>query len=96
LTFTLPAEVSQQEILIMAAQADGTDVEVKSVAEGGTEKQQLEKLKELLATAQKYMEMSDDQGIKPGYLKSDSAAYTQSLVNIISEVVKNKDQSTHT
>jgi len=57
-----------------AAQADGTDVEVKSVAEGGTEKQQLEKLKELLATAQKYMEMSDDQGIKPGYLKSDSAA----------------------
>lgn len=96
LTFTLPAEASQQEILIMAAQADGTDVEVKSVAEGGTEKQQLEKLKELLATAQKYMEMSDDQGIKPGYLKSDSAAYTQSLVNIISEVVKNKDQSTHT
>ena len=37
LTFTLPESVVKQDIRIVAAQADGADVEVKSIAEGGTE-----------------------------------------------------------
>ena len=96
LTFTLPESVVKQDIRIVAAQADGADVEVKSIAEGGTEEQQLAELQEVLTLALNYLEKTDDRGVKIGYLQSDSAAYVRDLTGLIGEVVKNKDQSTHT
>ncbi|MBO7267631.1 MAG: M60 family metallopeptidase [Bacteroidaceae bacterium] len=96
LNFTLPNEVATQEIFIVAAQADGTDVEVKTVAEGGDETQQYAALKTSINEAKKVIAMSDESGKKPGYYFASVVETLEILLIDAQEAYDNKDQSQHT
>ena len=96
LNFTLPNEVATQEIFIVAAQADGTDVEIKTVAEGGDETQQYAALKTSISEAKKVIAMSDESGKKPGYYFASVVETLEILLIDAQEAYDNKDQSTHT
>ena len=93
LSFTLPAEMASQELVIVAAQADGTDVPVKTVAEGGDENQQYEALKTNIAEAKKVIAMS---GSKPGYYYESVVRSLKMLLSKAESAYDNKDQSEHT
>ena len=94
--FTLPNEVATQEIFIVAAQADGTDVEIKTVAEGGDETQQYAALKTSISEAKKVIAMSDEEGKKPGYYFGSAVEALEILLIDAQEAYDNKDQSQHT
>ncbi|MBR3984761.1 MAG: M60 family metallopeptidase [Bacteroidaceae bacterium] len=95
LTFTLPDEVAAQDIYIVAAQADGTDVPVLSVAEGGDEEQQYAALATAIKQAQATMAMSDDKGMKPGYYFGSAVKGLSVLLDSASQAYDAKDQRTH-
>ena len=95
LTFTLPDEVAAQDIYIVAAQADGTDVPVLSVAEGGDEEQQYAALATAIKQAQATMAMSDDKGMKPGYYFGSAVKGLSALLDSASQAYDAKDQRTH-
>ena len=96
LAFTLPTEAAAQEIVIVAAQADGTDVPVKTVAEGGNESQQYDALKNNIAEAKKVIAMSDPSGSKPGYYYGSVVKALQALLAEATAAYDSKDQSAHT
>ena len=96
LTFTLPAEAAAQEIIVVAAQADGTDVTVKTVAEGGDESQQYTALKTNISEAQKVIAMSDATGSKPGYYYGSVVEALEALLAEATAAYEAKDQSVHT
>lgn len=95
LTFTLPDHVVMQDIYIVAAQADGTDVPVLSVAEGGDEEQQYAALATAIKQAQATMAMSDDKGMKPGYYFGSAVKGLSVLLDSASQAYDAKDQRTH-
>ena len=95
-TFKIPKEYEMSDIFVVAAQADGTDAPVKSLAEGGTESQQLEILKETLALAKEYAAKSDATGTKIGFFKPDSVVVLNELISKIENVIQNNDQSEQT
>ena len=96
LSFTLPAEAAAQEIIVVAAQADGTDVTVKTVAEGGDESQQYTALKTNISEAQKVIAMSDATGSKPGYYYGSVVEALEALLAEATAAYEAKDQSVHT
>ncbi len=96
LTFNIPREHNMSDILIVAAQADGTDAPVKSIAEGGTEEQQLELLNKILSQANNYAKKSDDTGTKIGYFKPEAVIELNQLISKIEAVIQHSDQSEHT
>ena len=95
-TFTLPDEVASQDIIIVAAQADGTDVVVPSAAEGGNEEQQYAALKSAIAEAKAVIALSDATGMKPGYYFGSVVETLNSLLGEANAAYTNKDQSAHT
>ena len=95
-TFTIPKEYEMHNIIVVAAQADGTDVVIKSLAEGGTESQQLAILEETLALAKEYAAKSDATGMKVGFFKPDFVATLNELISKIEYVIQNNDQSEQT
>lgn len=96
LKFNIPREYSMSDILIVAAQADGTDVPVKSIAEGGSEEQQLALLNKTLTLAKTYAKKTDDTGTKIGYFKADFATELNQLISKVESVIQNSDQSEQT
>lgn len=94
-SFTLPDEVAGQEVYIVAAQADGTDVPVLTTAEGGTEEQQYAALNAALKQANATMAMSDETGTKPGYYYGSAVEKLAQLLYDAQAAYDNKDQSTH-
>ena len=94
LTFTLPEEVAVQDIYVVAAQADGTDVAVKTVAEGGDEEQQYKALSEAIKQAKSVIAMSDSR--KPGYYFDSVVDDLNILLDEATAAYDNKDQSAHT
>jgi len=95
-SFTLPDEVTAQEIYIVAAQADGTDVPVLTTAEGGDENQQYTALAAAIKQAKATMAMSDETGMKPGYYFGSVVETLEALLDGAQAAYDNKDQSTHT
>ena len=95
LTFTLPNEVAAQDIIVVAAQADGADMEVKSVAEGGSESQQYAALKSNIAEAKNVIAKSDASGMKPGYYFGSVVEDLEILLAEATAAYDNKDQSAH-
>lgn len=95
-TFTLPDEAASQDIIIVAAQADGTDVPVPSAAEGGNEEQQYAALKSAIAEAKALIGMSDATGMKPGYYFGSVIKELNALFSEASAAYDSKDQSVHT
>ena len=95
-SFTLPDEVAAQEIYIVAAQADGTDVPVPTTAEGGDEEQQYTALAAAIKQAKATIAMSDETGMKPGYYFGSAVEILGVLLDEAQTAYDNKDQSTHT
>jgi len=95
LTFTLPDEVAGEDIYIVAAQADGTDVPVLSVAEGGDEEQQYAALATAIKQAEATMSMSDETGMKPGYYYASAVEDLGNLLDQAQYAYEQKEQSTH-
>lgn len=93
LTFKIPAEYKMHEIIVVAAQADGTDVRIPSIAEKGTEEQQLEILKKTLTLAKEYVQKTDSAGLKINFFRPDSVTALAELIIEVESVIQNSDQS---
>ena len=93
LSFKIPKEYAMQNILVVAAQADGTDVLIKSRAEGGSESEQLAILEQKLALAKEYAEKTDSAGVKIGFFRPNSMSTLQELIDKAENVIQNNDQT---
>lgn len=91
--FNIPSEYKMAEIVVVAAQADGTDAIIKSRAEGGSESEQLALLKEALSTAKAYVQRTDATGTKIGYFLPDSVEGLNALIKKVEDIILNSDQS---
>ena len=96
LAFTLPEEVAAKEVVIVAAQANGTDVVVKTAAEAGTEEQQYKALSTAIKQAKAVIAMSDPEGKKPGYYFGSVVEDLDILLGEAQNAYSKKDQSVHT
>lgn len=96
LTFTLPASLKYTAVRIVAASPDGTDVEVPSTAEGGTEAQQLSALKTALNNAKAILALSDTTGGNAGAIISTFLEPLQLLYDEALQAQTDADQSQHT
>lgn len=98
-TFTVTDEVAAliraDEATIMAIAGTGVDMKVVSKAQGGTEAEQLQALKNALAEANDILSMSDDTGTNVGYFKSNYLGALTALVRAAEEARDNKDASVH-
>ena len=96
LAFTLPDEAAAQDIFVVAAQADGTDVVIRTAAEGGDESQQYAALKNNIAEAKAVIALSDERGMKPGYYFGSVVEELAVLLDEATAAYDAKDQSVHT
>ena len=96
LSFKLPKGYTMRDIIVVAAQADGTDVRIPSLAEAGTEEQQFDILDKTLALAKEYVVQTDSTGKKIGLFYPDSVADLKELVEYADQVILNSDQSEYT
>lgn len=94
LSFTLPDEIATQEIYIVATQANGDDIPMNTVAEGGTEEQQYNALNEAIKQAKTITSMGDSR--KPGYYFDSVVEELEILLGEATAAYNNKDQSLHT
>lgn len=95
LNFTLPEEVVAQSFFIVAAQADGTDVYVPSLAEGGNESEQYAALKKSIGTAESLVALVGESGMNPGYYISSCLETLRALLSGAKAAYDNKDQTVH-
>ena len=93
--YTLNLPVTATKVKIYAVQADGTKVEVKSAAEGGTEEQQIEALKKAITAAKSLIAKSGDPKYA-SYLKSSVVTELQEMIDEAQVALDNKDQSQYT
>ena len=92
-SLNLPATATK--VKIYAVQADGTKVEVKSAAEGGTEEQQMEALKKAIAAANSLIKKSGDNKYAT-YLRASAVAELEEMVAEAQAALDNLDQSLYT
>ena len=90
---TLP--VTATKVKIYAVQADGTKVEVKSAAEGGTEEQQLEALNKAITAANTLIKNTSEKKYA-SYIRSSVVAELQEMVAEAKAAIDNQDQSQYT
>lgn len=96
LRFTLPANCQTAPLHIVAVQADGTEVNVPSTAEAGTEAEQLAALKASLTTAKGVLDLRDDEGLAVGHLFGFALTDLQAIYDSALAARDNADQSIHT
>jgi hypothetical protein len=87
--------VSNNNFVIVAVSANGTEVTVNDKRDG-TEEQQLGALKDALASAEVILTYSDNTGKKVGYYYESALVNLTSIVNDVKAVIENNDQSVHT
>lgn len=95
-TFTLPVPVRGYTLRLAAVQADGTEVNIPSTAEAGTEAEQLSALKTALSTAKSMLDMKDDEGVHVGWYYGYALTDLQLLYDEAQQAIENADQSTRT
>lgn len=93
LTFTLPQGVAGCPLRIVACQADGTDVVVRSTAEGGTEQQQLTALKNSLKATADVLALGDADGYHVGWYVASYLDDLQTLYDAANAAYTNRDQT---
>lgn len=80
---------------LVAVVAEGEDVRAKSVAEAGTEAEQLNILKKSIYAVQAALKLSDDKGMYVGYYKKSSLPELEALLAEAQAAIKGKDTSLH-
>ena len=93
--YSLNLPVTATKIKIYAVQADGTKVEVKSAAEGGTEEQQLEALNKAITAAKSLISKSRNTKYA-SFLKASAITELEEMVAEAQAAIDNKDQSLYT
>ena len=90
---TLPATVTKMKIY--AVNADGSKVEIKSAAEGGTEEQQIEALKKAITAANTLISKANNPKYA-SYLRPSAVAELIEMVADAQAALDNNDQSLYT
>lgn len=89
-TVELPATAMQYKIY--AVQGDGTKVEVKSAAEGGTEEQQIDALEKAISAGNSLIRIANNSKYA-SYLRASAVAELEDMVTDAQAALDNKDQS---
>ena len=95
ITDEVAAMIRADEVTIVAVAGTGADMKVVSKAQGGTEAEQLQALKNALAEANDILSLSDDTGTNVGYFKSNYLGALTALVRDAEQARDNKDTSVH-
>ena len=92
----IPVSAQGANLRVVAAQADGTDVELPDIAESDNEEMQIEALNAVLSTAKSIMSKQTTTGREIGYYYADALATLTSLYDSAKAAADNKDTSVHT
>ena len=93
---TLPAPCQNIRLRLVAVSADGTETDIPSTAEAGTEEEQLAALKNSLNSAKSVLDLRDDEGITVGYYFGYALNDLQAIYDSALRARDNKDQTEHT
>ena len=93
--YTVDLPVTATKVKVCAVQADGTKVEVKSAAEGGTEEQQLEALNKAITAANTLIRNTSEKKYA-SYIRSSVVAELQEMVAEAKDAIDSQDQSQYT
>ena len=91
----IPVSAQGADLKVVAAQADGTDVELQDIAESDSEELQIEALNAVLATAKSIMGKQTTTGREIGYYYTDALATLTELYNSAKAAADNQDTSVH-
>ena len=94
--FSVVLPVTAVNVKVYAVQADGTKVEIKSAAEGGTEEQQLSALTSAISAATTLLASTTDDGKNVGYYYDEEVTYLRELKAAAEAAKAAADQSVHT
>ena len=95
LSLKIPVSAQGANLRVVAAQADGTDVELQNVAESDSEELQIEALNAVLATAKSIMGKQTTTGREIGYYYTDALATLTEIYNSAKAAADNQDTSEH-
>lgn len=94
---TLPSSLDGKKIRVVAAAPVGNnDAEILSSALAGTEAEQLEALKNSLATAKSHLEMTDPDNAVVGWFLADAIGPLQAVYDQAKAAMDAADQTVHT
>lgn len=96
LKFTLPASCQDIRLRIVAVSADGTETDIPSTAQAGTEAEQFAALKNSLSNAKSLLDLGDATEKTVGYYFTFALNDLQTLYNAALAAYNAKDQQTHT
>ena len=92
---TVPVAYANVPLKVVAAQADGTDYVVPSVADSDDEEMQLEALNAVLSTAKNLASKTTTTGKEIGYFYKNAVTALNALYNEAKAAADNKDTSKH-
>ena len=94
-SMTIPMSALGAKLRVVAAQADGTDVELMDIAESDSDEMQIEVLNAALAKAKNMMSKKTTDGRNIGYYYADALATLETLYNDAKAAADNQDTSVH-
>ncbi|MBR4967049.1 MAG: M60 family metallopeptidase [Bacteroidaceae bacterium] len=92
---TVPVAHANSQLLVVAAQADGTDAVVPNVADSDDEEMQLEALNATLATVKDVTSKTTTNGKEIGHFYKSALTNINALYNEAKAAADNKDTSKH-
>jgi hypothetical protein len=93
---TVPVAHANAPLKVVATQADGSNVELKNVADSDDEAMQLEALNATLSTVSALTKRKTTSGKEIGYFYTSALTEITALYNEANAAAKNADQSKHT
>lgn len=91
----IPVSAQGARLKVVAAQADGTDVELQDIAQSDSEELQIEALGAVLASAKSILGKKTSSGKDIGYFYAEALVALQELYNAARTAVENKDTAVH-
>ena len=91
----IPVKAQNAKFKVVAAQADGSDVELLDVAYGDGEEMQLEALNSTLSTAKTILNKSTSTGRDIGYFYADALTVLNGIYDSAKAAAENQDTSQH-
>ena len=92
----IPTGYGYSNIRVVAAEADGTDADIPSAIEAGTEEHQLAALEAIITSAENILSRTSTNGKDVGKYREEAVASLRSILGSAKEAYENKDQSTFT
>ena len=95
LSLKIPVKAMNAKLKVVAAQADGSDVELLDIAASDSEEMQIEALNAMLSTAKTILGKSTANGREIGYYYASALTTLQSLYDNAKAAADNNDTSIH-